>query len=59
MGRYLKWPFGSVLCTHERPLEIQYNTIQYNTIQAMSLSGETTTDEINVGEDSRSNLYWQ
>ena len=34
MGRYLKGPFplGSV-CTHERPLEIQYNTIQYNTIQ--------------------------
>ena len=28
MGRYLKGPFslGSVLCTHERPLEIQYNT---------------------------------
>ena len=35
MGRYLKGPFplGSVLCTYERPLEIQYNTIQYNTIQ--------------------------
>ena len=33
MGRYLKGPFplGSVLCTYERPLEIQYNTIQYNT----------------------------
>ena len=29
MGRYLKGPFplGSVLCTYERPLEIQYNTI--------------------------------
>ena len=32
MGRYLKgsFPLGSVLCTYERPLEIQYNTIQYN-----------------------------
>ena len=33
MGRYLKGPFplGSVLCTYERPLEIQYyNTIQYH-----------------------------
>ena len=30
MGRYLKGPFplGSVLCTYERPLEIQYNTLQ-------------------------------
>ena len=29
MGRYLKGPFplGSVLCTYERHLEIQYNTI--------------------------------
>ena len=31
VGRYLKGPFplGSVLCTYEWPLEIQYNTIQY------------------------------
>ena len=30
MGRYLKGPFplGYVLCTYERPLEIEYNTIQ-------------------------------
>ena len=30
MGRYLKGPFplGSVLCTYEQPLEIQYNTTQ-------------------------------
>ena len=31
MGRYLKGPFplGSVLCTYERPLEIQHNTSAY------------------------------
>ena len=31
MGRYLEGPFplGSVLCTYEQPLAIQYNTIQY------------------------------
>ena len=40
MGRYLEGPFplGSVLCTFERPFEIQYNTIPKRVLVLLFLS---------------------